>query len=60
MINFSIIIHTMKEVILVQKHMIKLIKNIKRNIINIREEIDIKMDGMSGLMHRLSKIIILR
>ena len=50
----------MKEVILVQKHMIKLIKNIKRNIINIRVEIDIKMDGMSGLMHRLSKIIILR
>jgi hypothetical protein len=55
---FSLKIHITREVILAQKLMKKLIRNIRKNIISIKVEIDIKKDGMIGRMLKLRKIFI--
>ena len=53
---FSLKIHIMREVISAQKLMKKLIKNIRKNIISIKVEIDIEKVGMIGPMLKLRKI----
>jgi len=55
---FSLKIHITREVILAQKLTKKPIRNIRKNIISIKVEIDIKKVGMIGRMLKLRKIFI--